>query len=157
MSLLGRILRGDALPWSSGAAEFFIHHQAGEFTLPVAVRCRLGRLDIDAVALLDTGAQWSVLGGELAELLREDLEDLGESLELGTRLGRFTGALNRLDIILAADADLGRDLRIDATVLVVPDWPGPIVLGYRSLLERTRVALDPSVEGRPMIFFGPSE
>jgi hypothetical protein len=157
MSLVDLILRGASLPWSSGAAEFFIHHPVGEFTLPVAVRCRFGRVDLEAVALLDTGAQWSVLGGGIAELLLGDLEDLGERIDLGTRLGRFTGALNRLDVILAADAELGRDLRIDATVLVVPDWPGPIVLGYRGLLERTRVALDPSVEGRPMIFFGPSE
>jgi hypothetical protein len=157
VNLVDLIVRGTARAWSVGAAEYFIHHPIGAFTLPVAVRCHLGRVGEEAVALLDTGAEWSVLGGSTAELVQDDLEDLDQPLDLSSRFGRFTGSLYRLDVIFAADPGLGHELRINATVLVVASWPGPIVLGYRGLLERARLALDPSAEGRPLIFFGPSE
>jgi hypothetical protein len=140
-----------------GAAEFFIHHKVGRFTLPVVVHCRLGGVAVVEEVLLDTGAQWSVLGGTLLQTLAGDLEDLGETVDIGTRFGRFSGTLCRLDVTFVADPGLGRNLRIDATVLAVPDWPGPVVLGYLGLLERARLALDPSVDGRSILFFGRSE
>lgn len=147
---------GGQRSWSIGAASFFMSYSQGSFTLPVAVRCRLGTAAIDEVALLDTGAQWSVLGDWAIELLGDELDDLDEVIELSTRQGRFAGRLGRVTISLMADEDSGLDLPVAATVLVVAGWPGPTVLGYRGLLERVRFALDPGTGGPPMFFFGPT-
>ena len=35
------------------------------------------------------------------------------------------------------------ELPIDATWLIIEDWPGPTVLGWRGCLERMRFAVDP--------------
>jgi hypothetical protein len=57
---------------------------------------------------------------------------------------------------LRADEGLGYDLQVDSTVAVLPEWPGPVMLGYRGFLERIRLAIDPG--GSPhepqRIFFG---
>lgn len=60
---------------------------------------------------------------------------------MSTRLGTIHGQLHRLHITLVASE--GDDLEIDATLVVAPDWMGPIVLGYRGFLERLRLGLDP--------------
>lgn len=110
--------------------------------LIVAVRCRIDGANDNFAALLDTGAEWSVLGGALAEsLLRQ--EDLGLFVAMHTRLGRIEGRLQRLLVTLLAND--GQELQVPATVLLAPDWSGPPVLGYRGFLERLRFALDPGV------------
>lgn len=149
------VFGGERQPWSVGAASFFMSYAQGSFTLPVAIRCRLGTGTIDEMALLDTGAQWSVLGDWAVDLLGDELDDLDEVIELSTRQGRFAGRVSRVRISLLADEDCGLDLPVEATVLVVAGWPGPTVLGYRGLLERVRFALDPGADGQPLFFFGP--
>jgi hypothetical protein len=103
------------------------------------------------VALLDTGAEWSVLDGGIAASLRSELEDLEVDIDLCTRLGLVHGRLHRLTVELLADAAGGESLMVDATILVVPGWIGPVVLGMSGMLERVRLALDP--EG-PTFYFG---
>lgn len=124
------------------------------YTLPIAVRCRVGGVPDEDLALLDTGAQWSVLGGELAKRARPPLGAPRESLSLHTRLGIIHGELVRIPITLVADE--GKDLVVDATVLLAEDWSGPpVVLGYRGLLERVRFGIDPGPSGDdPWWFFG---
>ena len=140
---------------SIGAASYFMSHSQGSFMLPVAVRCGVGVAATEEMALPDTGAQWSVLGDWAAELLGDELDDLDEVIELSTRHGRFSGKLARVTIWLLADPGCGFDLPIEATVLVAGGWPGPTVLGYRGMLERVRLALDPDAGGQSMFFFGP--
>jgi len=40
----------------------------------------------------------------------------------------------------------GQPLLVEATWFVSPDWPGPLVLGWKGCLERFRFALDPNEE-----------
>lgn len=151
------VVEGDAgpgeVPWSDGTAQYWIEHDSGDRTLVVAARCRLGTLGIDDLALLDTGAQWTVIGGELAGLLADQASDLGETVVMSTRLGRITGHFHRMNVTLVADD--GLDLEIGATVLFAPEWTGPVVLGYRGLLERVRLALDPGISNDDQwMYFG---
>ncbi len=150
------LVEGDSTPaaWSGGAAQYLVEREINEQLLVVAARCRLGQLEVEELALLDTAAQWSVIGGEVAELVLADAHDLGvASITMSTRLGRIEGRLHRLPVTLVAED--GNDLQISATVLIAPAWEGPIVLGYRGLLERVRVALDPGVaDDDQWMFFG---
>ncbi len=43
-------------------ASFFMGQKTGLWRLPLSVRCRIGNLDLNHLALLDTGAEWSVIG-----------------------------------------------------------------------------------------------
>lgn len=135
--------RGEpALPWCTGWARYWIERDQGDHTLIVAAQCRIVGVGGVELALFDTGAQWSLVGGELAELARPHSDPLGPRIEFRTRLGTFHGELRRLTIDLLADE--GSDLRISASVLFLPNWPGPsVVLGYRGLLEWIRFGFDP--------------
>ena len=81
------------------------------------------------------------------------MSSIGESIRISSRLGLLDGTLHRTDIHLVCDR--GQGLTVDGTVLVVPDWPGPPVLGYRGLLEHMRFALDPGgAPNEPWFYFG---
>ena len=108
------------------------------------------------VALLDTGAAWSILGGDIAEVLSEQVGPAVEPITLDTRRGKMTGHLHRMMVSLLAEPGKGNDLQVDSTVMVAPDWDGPPVLGFRGFLERLRFALDPGTHPRSeVIYFGP--
>lgn len=141
--------------WSNGAARYFTDHNAGRRMLSVAVNCRLGNLEATDIALCDTGADWSVVGGDTAELLEEYLGPPIRSVLMETRFGRLVGDLRNLDIHLLADPDMGTDVRVESTVLVIKEWPGPTVLGFHGFLEKLRFALDPGVAAdQEIIYFG---
>jgi hypothetical protein len=126
----------------------------------VGIRCRLGTQETSEIAQLDTAAQWSVVGGEVAEELINDLQEVvDEQIQMSTRLGTLHGSLRRLRIELLADAGLGANVLVDATVAVLPDWTGPVMLGFHGFLERLRVAIDPGAHAamEPRIFFGAYE
>ena len=91
--------------------------------------------------MIDTGAAWSVVGGRLAVSLEREVTDQGLSERMSMRFGTIRGNLHRLPVRLLAEE--GDDIEIDAKVLVAPEWPGPLVLGYGGFLERLRIALDP--------------
>ena len=104
---------------------------------------------------MDTGANWSVVGGETAqEFAQHPIECPG--IELRTGYGKIRGDLVRSRITLIADE--GGDLSIETTIFVSEDWPGPVVLGFRGFLEKLRIALDPGVRpGEQAFYFGPCE
>lgn len=140
-------------PWNIGSAEVFFDQPRPTGTVPVAVRCRFGSQP-EELAMLDTGAQWTLIGAEHIELLGDELgEGLG-TITMSTRLGRFPGTLHRLPIRLLADQ--GTDITVDATCLALKTWPGPNILGFTGFLERLRFALDPADMHTPArIHFGP--
>jgi hypothetical protein len=141
-------------PWCSGSARFEPGLRVEGHPLVVAVRCRFGSFPADVRALLDTGAQWSVVGGDLAEELRQDAEEEAHEVTLTTRLGVIRGHLFRMRVTLVADH--GGDLHVQSSVVLDPKWSGPLVLGYGGFLERIRIGLDPgSAPGDdPWLFFG---
>jgi hypothetical protein len=143
------------LVWSSGISRVVSDDSvAGK---RICVFCRYGSLESQETALLDTGSEWSVVGGDFAEVLQEtgDLGQPVEPIKIHTRFGSLEGSLFRCPVRLLADDLGGTDLQVDATVAVLPEWKGPNVLGYRGFLERIRIAIDPGAQGdEEIIFFG---
>lgn len=142
-------------PWCVGAARFIVEPIVSGSTLVVAARCRIGQGGSELQALLDTGALWSMVGGELAEALEPEGEDESFRVTLSTRFGNIEGHLHRLGVTLVADE--GDDLHVSSSLLLARTWPGPPVLGYRGFLERIRIGLDPGEDmGEQWLFFGSS-
>lgn len=140
-------------PWNIGSAEVFLDQPRPTGTMAVAVRCRFGSQP-EELAMLDTGAHWTLIGPEHIELLKNELGAGLDTFRMSTRLGVFSGTLHRLPIRLLADR--GSDITVDATCLALEGWPGPSVLGFSGFLERLRFALDPGDMRTPaQIHFGP--
>lgn len=114
----------------------------------IYVRVVPGAWETSVLAQLDTGAAWSVLDSEIAEILGL-FEESGEQAKLSTRLGLMNGMLVRIPFTLIAEE--GESLRLDATVFVSREWQEGTFLGYGGLLERIRFAIDPAIKS---FFFG---
>lgn len=106
--------------------------------------CGLGPASVAEthVALLDTGAEWSVVAPSVAKAA--GAVALGERIKFSTRHGLIHGDLARIRVAL--HATLGLPLVVDGTVFV-PDhgWPlqaPSVVLGFRGMLETVRFAID---------------
>ncbi|MFO0589643.1 MAG: hypothetical protein U0441_19045 [Polyangiaceae bacterium] len=108
-------------------------------------------IGLETHALLDTGAAWSLVGGDLADMIAEQGGEVRQTIILSTRLGRIRGELQELDIVLPAER--GDGLRVTGSVVVATGWTGPMVLGYRGFLERLRFALDPGTQVDDAWFF----
>lgn len=141
-------------PWWVGASRFEVDALVDGHPVVVAARCRLGSIRVATQALLDTGAQWSVVGGDLADALLAEAEDEGREIILLSRMGKLRGRTYRLPVTLLAEE--GENLTIEASLVICPSWPAPPVLGYGGFLERIRLGIDPgttSTEDR-WLFFG---
>jgi hypothetical protein len=142
--------------WNSGLGLIYPFHEyaPGEILI-VGVRCQFPQLEEIEIALLDTGAQYSVVGKEMYAALSKILQPTGESVKMSTRRGSIRGSLERVEISLVAD--LGKDLNLETIFFISEEWTGPTVLGF-STLSQMRMALDPfypnpaAEPGR--IFFG---
>ena len=130
--------------WATGSALYGLERRGDVHTIVTAVECRLDGQPARYHALLDTGASYSVIGGDLAAQLSGGG---GVPISMSTRLGTIRGSLERVRITLLAHQQHGRDLDVDATVLLAPNWSGPVVLGMRGLLENLRLELDPDETG----------
>ena len=89
----------------------------------IFVPIRLGSLDVDVTAMVDTAAPWCVLEGALAAAFAGRDAILVQRQVLSSRLGQFTGDLCRASITLLADE--GDSLTVEGTVFVCSDWSGP--------------------------------
>jgi hypothetical protein len=108
--------------------------------LVLAVTCRLGELAGDLDALCDTASTWCVLPPSLALALGYDVEAEPDT-RMHTRFGLLSGTLVRLLVVFVTDE--GVPAEIEATWFLSPDWPGPLVIGWKGCLERMRFAFDP--------------
>ncbi len=148
----------DNTVWSTGSAEFRAMVKIDSWPVTVAVQCRIEHLELDYFALLDTGAEWSVIGGDVLSLIEEQLGPPIRSLSISTRLGTIFGELHRVSITLLTDPNQGDELTLESTTFVSEEWDGPVVLGYRGFLERIRFALDSGVTpGNQIFYFGLAE
>ncbi len=158
MTQLFKKTNNRSILWSSGCSFYLVGSKVGHWRLPIAVKCRVGNLEETDLALLDTGAEWSVIGSETAEILEDELDLPTESFTMSTRLGRISGSLYRINISLLSEDNPDYDLTVESSVFVSKEWDGPIVLGYRGFLERIRFALDPGVvPGEQRFYFGLAE
>lgn len=126
--------------WSNGSAELFLDERRETGVMPVAVRCQFGSQPAE-LAMLDTGAHWSLIGADLVELLGDELGEELEPITISSRLGTYRGTLHRLPIRLVAE--WGTDLIIEGTCAALKTWNGPSILGFKGFLERLRIALEP--------------
>lgn len=133
-------LAGD--DFSSGRAAFLDSLPSSQNRSRVYVRVAVPGMDETFLALLDTGAEWSVLDREIAEQVGiVDAE--GEAITLLHKEGSTVGRLVRTTVTMIADEGVALDL--DATIFV-PDeaWPsGRNFIGYSGFLEKIRIGLDP--------------
>lgn len=114
----------------SGRQPYRSDYYVGAHRLFVAVSCQVGDVTESAYALLDTAAEWCVLSAELLAELGFD-ESLDYPMRLETRLGSFYGRLERLPVRFLSED--GETFEVEATWFVCPDWPGPLVLGWKGL------------------------
>ena len=133
----------------TGGCRYLYLYPAGRHMLLVAVPCLVADLPDTEIALLDTGAEWCVLPPAVAQSLGALEPGDAPLLRLSTRLGTVTGHLERIPVRFPAE--VGASLTVDATWFISPDWPGPLVVGWKGCLERLRFALDP---GEETFYFG---
>jgi hypothetical protein len=126
----------------SARVPYLADHRAGPHRLVIAVACQLGTLP--AFALLDTAADWCVLPPAVATELGFGLDPDPAFPPYSTRHGLLFGRQERMPVIFLPEA--GDPLEIDATWFISPDWPGPIVVGWKGCLERIRFALSGCAE-----------
>jgi hypothetical protein len=140
----------DGLPFAASRARFLDKEPASqERSAKIYVTVEFPGLS-HSLAQLDTGAAWSVLDLATAEAL-ELLDGDGDRERMRTHVGIVEGKLERVPLKLFAEE--GDSLAIEATFLVSRDWPGRTFLGYTGLLDRVRIALDPS-PGKNWFYFG---
>jgi hypothetical protein len=82
-------------------------HSSGS-TLLVGVSCFIGEQEFEVDALLDTGAEWSILETSVAAHLGYDGTIEGMPLTMSTRLGRMEGQV--VPISVSFPAENGEDL-----------------------------------------------
>jgi hypothetical protein len=143
--------------WATGGTRLLSDFATGSHVLPLAVYCRVGRANITHVALIDTGATWTVLPRALIDGWAVQVDDLERSLRIESRFGSHSGTVVQLDLTLLAEPGRGGDLDVPgARAVVIDDWPGPMVIGFHGALEVIRIAIDPGVRtGEGMLYFGP--
>lgn len=124
----------------TGRAKYRSDAEEPTGNLLVAMLCRVSEQRGEEIALVDTASQWCLLPPSVALDLGYDLESEGDT-RLHTRFGVLSGALIRLPVIFVADE--GEPAEVEATWFLSPDWPGPIVVGWKGCLERMRFAFDP--------------
>lgn len=141
----------DGSPFATGRVSYLDadphgQHRQSAIYLPVVLPFAQ---DISVYALLDTGSPFCVFDSALMAAAGIDF-DAGEPVALSTRVERIDGRLQRLALLIAAEA--GEALSVDASVFVTRDWRHGHFLGYGGFLERLRVAVDPLTN---TCYFGP--
>jgi len=129
--------------WNGGSNVFYpFHEDAPGEILIIGIECIFPLLKDTAVeiALLDTGAQYSVVGRNSYAALSQILQPTGDVIKMSTRRGLIKGVLERLEISLVAD--IGESLNLETVFFLSEEWTGPTVIGF-STLAQMRMALDP--------------
>jgi hypothetical protein len=134
--------RQDGSPFASGASRYLDRDPGTIDVAGARVHVRVAIEGIQVMALLDTGAAWSVVRPELAQELGL-LDRDGAEMTLSSRLGTHSGRLVRVNTELLADH--GESIELESTMFVSAEWPGGNFLGYGGLLERVRFAIDPEL------------
>src|SRR5436309_393037 len=100
----------------TGRAAYQPDREIGNERLLVCVACRVENLPFLTDALLDTGAQWSVVPPEIARQLGHDLVTYEMPAVMMTRFGQIRGGLERYRITFRPDQ--GRPVAVEATCFV---------------------------------------
>ncbi|MDK9706399.1 MAG: hypothetical protein OEL83_05055 [Desulforhopalus sp.] len=118
----------------------------------VSIKCSFGDRPEKHYALFDTGARWSVIPQSIAESYPDCFFSLDTEISQVSRHGKNTGVLHLCNIRFLADD--GEDIIFESNVLVIPDWNGPIVIGFTAMLDKIRWACDPTIDHQGRLYFG---
>jgi hypothetical protein len=146
------------VPWSTGGAYLRFLYESGPHKLITGVECEFSAIQTKQTALLDTGAELSVVSHSIYQWFVDTDLALGSpvgQVTLHTRLGTFAGNLYRVAVTLTAH--WGQPLTIEGTFLFCEEWTGPTVLGFQGCLERLRFAIDPNYERVGGIYFAAAD
>jgi len=133
-------------------------YEIGPYKLITGVECEFPALQMEEMALLDTGAELSLASRTVYQWFFQKnvpLGDLVGTRSIHTRLGTFNGNLYRVEVGLTAH--WGKPLMVEGTFLFCETWTGPTVLGFQGFLERIRFAIDPNYEQVGCIYFAIAE
>lgn len=140
------------IEWSTGSTSLLSDIEINGNPLTICIKCSFGNSEDEHYALFDTGARWTVIPQSIAEIYQDSFFPTGIPETITTRLGRYTGELHSCELNILVDD--GTDLRLSPNVLVLPDWRGPIVLGFNTLLANIRWACDPVINQAGRLYFG---
>jgi hypothetical protein len=112
-----------------------------DYKLIVAVAVRIGDERDTSVLLFDPACEYCVISQALARAAGWQFSLDLPAQGISTRLGHFDGVIDRMALTFVGVDD--EELPVDATWMIIADWPGPTVLGWRGCLERMRFAVDP--------------
>ncbi len=142
----------------TGGAYLRFLYEIGQHKLITGVECEFPNIQHPQMALLDTGAELSIVSGEVYQLYFQKQVFLGTPVgttSIHTRLGTFKGSLYRVEVELTAH--WGEPLTVEGTFLFCEAWNGPTVLGLQGFLERIRFAIDPNYEQVGGIYFAATD
>ncbi len=145
------LLTAGGEPFTTGASRYY-DSPSPEVTPSeprIFIRMVPGGIDVEATAMVDTGAPWCILEPKLAAVVEDRFEALPGEVVLGSRVGRYPGRLYLGTVKLPADR--GEDLNVETTIFIAPDWPGGNFVGYLGFLDRIRFAFDPQSN---LFYFG---
>lgn len=138
--------------WNIGAAEYYIGSRSDiKNKFPVAIRCCIGNLLNEELALIDTGACYSMINEDTFTLIKASMTYI-EDVHIITARGLRLCKLYMMPIQLLAD--YGEPLSIEILTAVVPDWPEQTIIGMRGGLEKIRCAFDPGTKDDALFYFG---
>ncbi len=127
-----------------GGCHYLYDTDVGPHRILLGLPCFVGELIEPHYALLDTASTWGFLPPATARDLGHEPGQAGPQMRMSTRMGLFTGSLERIPLRFLAGE--GVPVTIEATWFISEDWPGPLVIGWKGGLERIRCTLDPSEE-----------
>jgi hypothetical protein len=114
---------------------------SGEHTLIVGLLAWVGNSAEQTALLVDTACAFCVVSSQLARDYGWEPSDDLEILTISTRLGTFEGVIDRIDVTFrGADHSW---LAVDCTWIIIDDWTGPTVLGWKGCLERFKFHFEP--------------
>ena len=139
--------------WNIGASSYFIDYKTKNGTkFSIAIRCQLGGSQNDEVALVDTGAAFTKISEETADIIKNKLDPTNETRDILTMWGYRKCSMFIMPLYIKADH--GEDLSLDVLTCVVPNWPEQTIIGMRGGLEKIRCAFDPGTNDDGIFYFG---
>ncbi len=141
--------------WSLGSTALLTDIDENGRNLIISVKCSFGENTDKYYALFDTGAEWAVIPQTIVDSNPGCFSSLEIPIRLSSRFGTDDGILHECELRILVDS--GEDIILGATVLVIPDWNGPVVFGFKSLLNKIRWACDPTIDQQGRLYFGMAE
>ena len=152
MSVLYKKRDNEFCKWSLGSTPLLTEIEEKGRKLIISVKCAFGENTEKYYALFDTAAEWGVIPQSIVDSNPNCFSSLEIPIKLSSRFGIDEGILHQCSLHILVDS--GEDIIFEATILAIPGWNGPVVLGFTSLLDKIRWACDPTIDQQGRLYFG---